>query len=85
MRTKLIGTAVASTACLVTLSGNAQAEILITTATISRGELVVAGRVRRPREPNVEIKINPTKTVQVESTSTGGFRGSEQNSPLLVS
>jgi hypothetical protein len=75
MRAKLIGTvAVVATAWLVTLSENAHAEILITTASISRGELVIAGRVRRPRDPNVEIKISPTKTVQVESTSTGGFR-----------
>jgi len=87
MPTKLIGTvAVASTACLLTLSGNAQAEILITTATISRGELVIAGRVRRPRDPKVEIKISPTKTVQVESTSTGGFRwvGTEFPSTCIV-
>jgi hypothetical protein len=87
MRTKLIGTvAVVSTACLVTLSGNAHAEILITTASISRGELVVVGRVRRPRDPNVEIKISPIKTVRVESTSTGGFRwvGPEFPSTCIV-
>ena len=87
MRAKLIGTvAVATAAWLVTSSGNAQAEILITTASISRGELVIAGRVRRVRDPKVEIKINPTKTVQVESTSTGGFRwvGAEFPSTCIV-
>ena len=87
VRTKLIGTAVVvTTAWLVTLSGNARAEILITTASISRGELVIAGRVRRLREPKVEIKISPTKTVQVESTSTGGFRwiGPEFPSTCIV-
>jgi len=87
MRTRHIGAvAVASTAWLVTLSGNAQAEILITTASISRGELVVVGRVRRPRDPNVEITISPTKTVRVESTSTGSFRwvGAEFPSTCIV-
>jgi hypothetical protein len=59
---------------VITCGGNAHAEILITTATISQGELVIVGRVRRPREPDVEIKISPTKTVQVKGTSTGGFR-----------
>jgi hypothetical protein len=61
-------------ACVITWGGNARAEILITTAAITGGELVIVGRVRRPREPSVHIKINPSKTVQVESTSTGGFR-----------
>ena len=86
MRAKLIGTAAVATACLVTLSGDADAEILISTASISRGELVIAGRVRRPRDPNVEIKISPTKTVQVKSTSTGGFRwiGPEFPSTCIV-
>jgi hypothetical protein len=60
--------------CVITCGGNAHAEILITTAAISGGELVIVGRVRRPRDPAVQIKINPNKTVQVESTSTGGFR-----------
>ena len=87
MRAKLIGAAtIVTTACLVTLSGNAQAEILISTASISRGELVIAGRVRGVRDPNVEIKISPTKTVQVVSTSTGGFRwiGPEFPSSCIV-
>jgi hypothetical protein len=59
---------------VITGGGNAHAEILITTAAISGGELVIVGRVRRSRDPAVQIKINPNKTVQVESTSTGGFR-----------
>ena len=75
MFAKLIRAIVAVTAtCLITWGGNARAEILITTAAISRGELTIVGRVRRPREPTVHIKINPNKTVQVESSSTGGFR-----------
>jgi hypothetical protein len=73
-------------ACVITCGGNAQAEILITTATISQGELVLVGRVRRPREADVEIKISPTKTVQVKGTSTGGFRwiGPEFPSTCIV-
>ncbi len=75
MLAKLIRAIVAvTTACVITWGGNARAEILITTAAISGGELVIVGRVRRPREPAVHIKINPSKTVQVESTNTGGFR-----------
>ena len=75
MLAKLIRAVVAvTTACVITWGGNARAEIFITTAAISGGELVIVGRVRRPREPAVHIKINPSKTVQVESTNTGGFR-----------
>ena len=75
MLAKLIRAAIAvTTTCVVTLGGNARAEILITTAAITRGELTIVGRVRRPREHSVNIKINPSKTVQVESSSTGGFR-----------
>jgi hypothetical protein len=65
---------VVTTTCLIIWTGNARAEILITTAAISRGELTIVGRVRRPREPSVHIKISPNKTVQVEKSSTGGFR-----------
>jgi hypothetical protein len=66
MLTKLIGNVLAvTTVCVITGNGNAHAEIFITTARISQGELVIVGRVRRPREPNVEIKISPSKTVQV--------------------
>ena len=87
MLAKFIGTVLAvTTACAIVSGGNANAEILITTATISQGELVIVGRVRRPREPGVEIKISPSKTVQVESTSTGGFRwiGPEFPSTCIV-
>jgi hypothetical protein len=63
----------ATTACVITWGEVARAEILITTAAISRGDLTIVGRVRRPREPSVQIKINPNKTVQVESTETGRF------------
>jgi len=66
--------------------GNARAEILITTAAISRGELTIIGRVRRAREPSVQIKINPSKTVQVDGSPTGGFRwiGTEFPSTCVV-
>jgi hypothetical protein len=75
MLAKLIRAVVITAAtCVITWGGNARAEILITTAAISRGELTIVGRVRRPRDPSVQIKINPSKTVHVESTSTGGFR-----------
>ena len=75
MLAKPIGTiVVATTACVIPWVGSAHAEIIITTASISQGELVIVGRVRRPRDPSVEIKISPNKTVRVESTSTGGFR-----------
>jgi hypothetical protein len=87
MLAKFNGTVLAvTTAWVITWGGNANAEILITTATISQGELVIVGRVRRPREPSVEIKISPSKTVQVESTSTGGFRwiGPEFPSTCIV-
>jgi hypothetical protein len=87
MLARFIGTVLAATmVCVTTWDGNAYAEILITTASISRGELVIVGRVRRPREPSVEIKISPSKTVQVESTSTGGFRwiGPEFPSTCIV-
>ena len=87
MLAKFIGTVLAvTTACAIVSGGNANAEILITTATISQGELVIVGRVRRPREPSVAIKISPSKTVQVESTSTGGFRwiGPEFPSTCIV-
>jgi hypothetical protein len=86
MLAKLIGTlALVTAAGLVTWGGKAHAEILITTASISRGELVIVGRVRQPRERNVEIKISAAKTVQVESTSTGVFGGLDQSFPPLVS
>jgi hypothetical protein len=87
MLAKFIGTvAITLAVCVITWRESAHAEILITTATISRGELVIVGRVRRPREPNVEIKISPSKTVQVESTPTGGFRwiGPEFPSTCIV-
>jgi len=72
--------------CVITWGGNARAEIFITTAAISRGELAIVGRIRHPREPSVQIKINPTTTVQVESSSTGGFRwiGPEFPSTCMV-
>jgi hypothetical protein len=71
---KIIRVAAVTAACVITWAGNARAEILITTAAVSRGELTIVGRVRRPRETTVHIKINPSKTVQVESSPTGGFR-----------
>src|ERR1700728_3893842 len=75
MFAKLIRTIVAvTTTCLIIWGETARAEILVTTAAISRGELAIVGRIRRPREPSVHIKISPNKTVQVESSSTGGFR-----------
>jgi hypothetical protein len=75
-----------TTTCLIIWGGNARAEILITTAAISRGELTIVGRVRRAREPSVNIKINPNKIVQVEGSSTGGFRwiGPEFPSTCIV-
>ena len=78
--------AAVATACVITWSGNARAEILITTAAITRGELTIVGRIRRPREHSVNIKISPSKTVQVESSSTGGFRwiGPEFPSTCIV-
>jgi hypothetical protein len=87
MLAKLIrAVAAVTTACVITWSENARAEIFITTAAITRGELVIVGRVRRPREHSVRIKISPTKTVQVESSSTGGFRwiGPEFPSTCIV-
>ena len=74
MLASAIRVAAVTAACVLTWAGNARAEILITTAAISRGELTIVGRVRRPREPTVHIKINPSKMVQVESSPTGGFR-----------
>jgi hypothetical protein len=71
---KIIRAVVAVTACVTIWGGNARAEILITTAAITRGELVIVGRIRQPRERSVHIKISSSKTVQVESSSTGGFR-----------
>jgi len=73
MLAKIIRAVAVTTACAITCGGNARAEILITTAAITRGELTIVGRVGRPREPSVHIKISPNKTVQVESNSTGGF------------
>jgi hypothetical protein len=87
MLAKLIRAVVAvTTACVITWGGNAHAEIFITTAAISGGALVIVGRVRQPREPSVQIKINPSKTVQVESSRTGGFRwiGPEFPSTCMV-
>jgi collagen triple helix repeat protein len=75
MLVKPVRAALAAAATFVVMcGGSAHAEILITTASITRGELVIVGRVRRVREPTVNIKISPGKTVQVESTATGGFR-----------
>lgn len=84
MLAKLIN--VAATGFAIAWAGDAYAEIFITTANITRGELVIVGRVRRPREHSVEIKISPTKTVKVESTPTGGFRwiGPEFPSTCIV-
>jgi len=73
MLAKIIG-AVPVTTAVIAWDANAHAEILITTAAITRGELTIVGRVRRPRQPSVHIKISPAKTVQVDSTSTGGIR-----------
>jgi hypothetical protein len=86
MLAKLIGVAAVTTVCLIAWRENAHAEILITTAAITRGELTIVGRVRRPREHSVRLKISPTKTVEVESTSTGGFRwiGPEFPSTCIV-
>jgi hypothetical protein len=87
MLAKLIGASIAAlTALVIIWGGSAHAEIFITTARISQGELVIVGRIRRPREPKVEIKISANKTVQVESTSTGGFRwiGPEFPSTCIV-
>lgn len=87
MLAKLIrAVAAVTTACVITWSENARAEIFITTAAITRGELVIVGRVRRPREHSVRIKISPSKTAQVESSSTGGFRwiGPEFPSTCIV-
>lgn len=87
MLAKLIrAVAAVTTASVITWGGNAHAEIFITTAAITRGELTIVGRVRRPREHSVNIKISPSKTVQVESSSTGGFRwiGTEFPSTCIV-
>jgi hypothetical protein len=87
MLAKLIrAVAAVTTACVITWGGSARAEIFITTAAITRGELTIVGRVRRPREHSVQIKISPSKTVQVESSSTGGFRwiGPEFPSTCIV-
>ena len=66
MLAKPIGTiVVATTACVIPWVGSAHAETIITTPSISQGELVIVGRVRRPRDPSVEIKISPNKTVRV--------------------
>lgn len=75
-----------TTCCVIAWGGNARAEILMTTSAITRGELTIVGRVRRPRDHIVHIKISPSKTVQVESTSTGGFRwiGPEFPSTCIV-
>jgi hypothetical protein len=63
MLAKLIGVAAVTTVCVLAWSENARAEILITTAAITRGELTIVGRVRRPREHSVRLNISPTKTV----------------------
>jgi hypothetical protein len=87
MLAKLVRAVLAvATVTVATWGGNARAEIFVTTAAITRGELVIVGRVRRPRDPSVQIKINPGKTVQVESTPTGGFRwiGLEYPSTCMV-
>ena len=86
MLAKVFRVVIVTAACVITWGGNVRAEILITTAAITRGELTIVGRVRRPREPSVHIKISPSKTVQVESSSTGGFRwiGAEFPSTCIV-
>src|ERR1700733_15232363 len=87
MLAKLVcAVAVVSTVCVPPWGAKARAEILITTAAIARGELTIVGRIRRAREPGVQIKINPNKTVQVEGTPTGGFRwiGTEFPSTCVV-
>ena len=87
MLAKFVGAVLTvTTCCLITWGGNARAEILMTTAAITRGELTIVGRVRRPRDHIVHIKISPSKTVQVESSSTGGFRwiGPEFPSTCIV-
>jgi hypothetical protein len=87
MLAKLIrAVAAVTTACVITWGGNARAEIFITKAAITRGELTIVGRVRRPRDHSVHIKISPSKTIKVESSSTGGFRwiGPEFPSTCIV-
>lgn len=75
MLSKLVSAAAATATCLVAAwPVNASADIFITSASIRRGDLVIEGRIRRTRDPNVEIKISPAKTVKVESTATGAFR-----------
>lgn len=81
MTSKLVG-AVAAAICFVTAWPiTAYADIFITTASIRRGDLIIEGRIRRTGDPNVEIKISPTKTVKVESSATGGFRWVGQEFP----
>lgn len=81
MTSKLVG-AVAATICFATAwPVNAYADISVTNAGIRRGDLIIEGRIRRTGDPNVEIRISPTKTVKIESSPTGGFRWIGQEFP----
>ncbi|MBN9147706.1 MAG: hypothetical protein J0I83_05800 [Nitrobacter sp.] len=87
MLSKLVSTAAAAVTCFAAAWPiSASADIFITSATIRRGDLVIEGRIRGTRDPNVEIKINPAKTVKIESTGTGAFRwsGAEFPSTCIV-
>ena len=85
MLAKLIGNVLAvTTVCVITGNGYAHAEIFITTARITQGELVIVGRVRRPREPNVEIKISPSKTVKWRALRLEDSGGLDQSFPPLA-
>lgn len=82
MLSKLVNVAAGAATCFVAAwPVNASADIFITTASIRRGDLTIEGRIRRTDDPTVEIQINPTRTVKVKSTATGGFRWTGQEFP----
>ncbi|GEM_PF-4812008 len=81
MTSKFVGAVAVTIGFVTAWPINAYADIFITSASIRRGDLVIEGRIRRTGDPNVEIKISPTKTVRVESTATGGFRWIGQEFP----
>jgi hypothetical protein len=64
MFAKLIRAAVAvTTTCLITRGGNARAEILVTTAVISRGELCANGALHRPE---VVVKVGDRRNSRLD-------------------
>jgi hypothetical protein len=73
-----------TTTCLIIWAGNARAEILITTAAISRGELTIVGRVGDRASRACILKSAQTKQCKSRAVRLEGFVGLDLSFRLLA-